>query len=467
MAKKINNKQVFSLLEVTKSIQRVLQKRYARTYWVKAEMNKLNHYEHSGHCYPDLIEKRGNKVIAQLRANLWKNDYQRIDKKFKQVLKEPLKDGVKILFEARIKFHPLYGLSLQICDIDPSFTLGDLAREKQETLSRLKKEGILNQNKQKKLPILPRRIAVISVETSNGYADFLNVLEAARIQKGFHFFHFLFPSLLQGDRAVDQLMNQLRKIRKVQEHFDLVVIIRGGGGEVGLSCYNHYKLAREIALFPLPVITGIGHSTNKTVAEMVAYQNAITPTKLGESLVTRFQDFSRAIEEVESRIVHIARHMLQAERHQLTSMSKQVQSGAQNILLAHSNGLQQYMHTLFRESKFKMQSAQRNLINQAVSLKKGTNRRYRAENQAIIRLETALSKNTRRHIAQEKTKLEHTQKKLKILSPQQVLKRGYSITLVNGKSVQSAESLKAGDVFQTRLYKGELTAKVESVKPNE
>src|SRR5688500_156033 len=171
-----DDKRIFTLLEVTSSIQRTLSERYKTSFWVKAEMNKINYYPHSGHCYPDLVEKKDGKVIAQLRSTLWKEDYLRINNSFLKVVKTPLRDGIKMLFCARIMFDPSHGLSLRIIDIDPAFALGELEREKQETIEELQKEGIFGKNKTLPLPLLPKRIAIISVQTSKGYADFIKVI---------------------------------------------------------------------------------------------------------------------------------------------------------------------------------------------------------------------------------------------------------------------------------------------------
>src|SRR5699024_7019962 len=303
MAETSQKRKIYSLSFVAKSIQKTIAKRYTQAYWIKAELNKLNYYQHSGHCYPELVEKKEGRVLTQIRSTLWKNDYQRINKSFLKLLKEPLKDGIKVLIFATIEFHPEYGLSLHILDIDPSFTLGDLEKEKQKSIEKLKKEGIFNQNKKIKFPVLPQRIAVISVQTSKGYADFLNVLGNAKKNNNYAFFQMLFPSLLQGDQAVFSLRKQLNRIRKVAHHFDIVVIVRGGGGEIGLTCYNNYELAKDIALFPIPVLTGIGHATNLTVAEMVAYKNAITPTGLAEELIRKFDEFAFPVEEYKKQVL--------------------------------------------------------------------------------------------------------------------------------------------------------------------
>ena len=350
MPETINERKVFSLIEVTTSIQKTIAERYKSSFWVKAEMNKLNHYSHSGHCYPELVEKNNGKVIAQMKANLWKSDFDRINHNFLRVLKEPLKDGVKILFCASLSFDPSHGLSLRILDVDPSFSLGELEREKQETLERLRREGIFNSNKTLKLPVLPQRIAIISVETSKGYSDFINVIE--NNQWGYKFFRFLFPSLLQGEKSIVSICHQLKQIKKVTKHFDVVAIIRGGGGDVGLSSYNNYELAKEIALFPIPVLTGIGHSTNETVAEMVSYKNAITPTELADFLIQKFHDFSMPIKKGEEIIVDRARRMLSDEKLRFKNLMKYFRSVTNSKLLRSKVEIKSQSESVLRQSRF-------------------------------------------------------------------------------------------------------------------
>jgi len=255
------DKTVFTLSEVARSIQKTLSDRYQRTYWIKAEMNKLNHYVHSGHCYPELLEKQDGKVTAEMRATLWKGDYNRINKQFITLTGEPLKNGITVLMQATIHFDPVHGLSLHIVDIDPAYSLGELEREKQFNIQALKERGIFDANKQLPFPLLPKRIAIISVETSKGLADFLKIIE--HNPDGYLFEYQLFPALLQGDKSISSIISQLQIIRQKIHHFDVIAIIRGGGGEVGLSAYNNLQLASAIATFPIPVITGIGHATNE------------------------------------------------------------------------------------------------------------------------------------------------------------------------------------------------------------
>ena len=221
-------RKIFSLSQVATSIQKTLAARYQSAYWVKVEINKLNHYSHSGHCYPDLVEKREGKVIAEMRSTLWKGDFYSINQRFLNTLQEPLKDGITVLMLVNIAFDPVYGISLRILDIDPSFSLGELAKEKQASIARLQKEKIFNANKALAFPVLPKRLAIISVETSKGYADFTKIID--NNPYAYKFEYRLFPALLQGDKAVQSIVDQLETVAGLLDHFDAVAIIRGGGG---------------------------------------------------------------------------------------------------------------------------------------------------------------------------------------------------------------------------------------------
>lgn len=295
-----NNKPVYSLTEISKSLRSVIAKTYSRPYYIKAEIVRLNYYPHSGHCYPELAEKEGNEIKTQMRAIIWASQFKEINNRFEKITGEPLKEGINILCLATIEYDVKYGLSLQIQDVEPTYTMGDMIKNKMLVIEQLKKEKIFNANKEKKLVLLPKRIAIISVETSKGYGDFMVTLENNPYH--FKFAHTLFPSILQGDKAVITIMARLDEIRSRTEEFDSVVIIRGGGGDVGLSCYDDYRLAAAVATFPLPVIAGIGHSTNITVTDMVAYQSKITPTDVANFFIDRFRKFNETLDEMKNRI---------------------------------------------------------------------------------------------------------------------------------------------------------------------
>lgn len=411
---KSTDRKIFSLSQVAKSIQKTLAERYGSAYWVKAEMNKLNHYSHSGHCYPDLVEKRDGKVIAEMRSILWKSDFQVINQRFLEILNEPLKDGVAVLILVNISFDPIYGMSLRILDIDPSFSLGELAREKQESIARLQKERIFDANKRLKFPVLPKRLAIISVETSKGYADFLKIID--NNPYNYKFEYRLFPALLQGDKAVQSIIEQLYTISNLTEEFDAVAIIRGGGGEIGLSCYNNYDLAKEIATFPLPVFTGIGHSTNETVSEMVAFKNAITPSELADLLIQRFHEFAVPVLEAEEYLKTRIGEYLTEKKMAIEQASRQFQLASGNLI-----GI---------------------------------------ETSKLLTFQSSLQLLARQHLRTESKALESLEKQVRLLSPENVLKRGFSLSYQNGEVIKSKHQIDTSVPLITKLHDGEVKSTI-------
>lgn len=462
MSELTSDRKIFSLFEITRSIQKTISERYKSSYWITAEMNKLNHYPQSGHCYPELVEKQDGKIIAQIRCNLWKDDYQKINLTFQRVINEPLKDGIKILFQATIAFHPIYGLSLRILNIDPSYTLGDIEKEKQDTIKRLREEGIFNNNKKLKLPIVPQRIALISVQTSKGYSDALRVFESANKSWGYKFFYMLFPSLLQGDKAIHSIIQQLKNIKRVIEHFDTVAIIRGGGGDIGLSCYNNYELAKEIALFPIPVITGIGHSTNETVAEMVAFANTITPTKFAEYLIQQFHNFSVPVKKAKENVIDKTKRLIHDQRIKFQTEVKLFDSIIRNTLIKSENEITQQVQSLSQQSVFRLKNEKENLVSLRETVNKETSLRYTSEKLSLIEFVMSLRKDSMACFNQLSLILDSTEKNIINMSPKNVMKRGYSITLLGDKSVSSFKQVKEGELLSTLVYEGTIKSVVQS-----
>lgn len=419
------------MTEVLNSISKTLAKRYTNAYWMKAEMNKLNYYSYSGHCYPELLEKKNGKVVAQARGIIWNSNFQQINKKFEAVLKEPLKDGITILLFARIVFSPVHGLSLQILDIDPSYSLGVLELEKLQAIQRLKEEQLFFKNKRIQFPLLPQRVAIVSVETSKGYADFLKIIQ--NNPKKYAFNLTLFPARLQGELAVVDIINQLTRIKKQAEHFDLVTIIRGGGGDVGLSSFNNYELAKAIAEHPLPVITGIGHATNETLSEMVAYRNAITPTECAQMLLTCFEEADNYRQQLSQQLIHHIQKGLQQSHYRYNNYKQLFLSAAQHHLTQQK--LQQSFHLnhIKRSLKSYLNQTQINFVFQ----------------------QQQLGKVTQYHLQETTKRWKTLAKTLQLIDPTNVLKRGFSITRFKGKSIHPGEALPlAGEEIETILYQG-------------
>ncbi|WP_433896890.1 exodeoxyribonuclease VII large subunit [Sphingobacterium mizutaii] len=414
MPELMDNKTVFTLLEVSRSIQKTIAERYKSLYWIKAEMNKLNHYSHSGHCYPELLEKKEGKVVAEMRSILWKMDYQRINRQFLEVLGEPLREGITMLFQAGISYDPLYGFSLKIVDIDPTFVLGELEKEKRESIKKLTEEGVFDANKRLPFPLIPKRLAIISVETSKGLSDFFKIINGN--PWGYKIECTLFPALLQGDKSISSIIKQLEVIAIKLEDFDAVAIIRGGGGDVGLSSYNNYFLSKAIAIFPIPVLTGIGHSTNETVSEMVAYKNAITPSELADFLLQKFHNFAIPVDNALERMLRAVRRNFEEENLKLKHIVSSISWNSKTLLLkdkSELNGLQ-----------------------------------------------THLIRFSRQNIKENQAQLQHLERMLGIVNPIHILKRGFSIVRIDGKSVHKLDQVEIGAELEIQLEDGKIISKV-------
>ena len=478
-----DQRQIFTLKQVALSIKKTIEDRYHQMYWVKAEMHKLNLYP-SGHCFPELLQKEDGKILAQMTASIWSHNYQRINKKFVEIVKEPLREDSTLLMQVKIVFHETYGLSLQILDIDPNYALGELQRERQETLLRLQKENLLNLNQSLPFPLLPKRIAIISADTSKGLSDFRKVVD--KNPWNYTFFTVLFQAYLQGDIAVKSIQEQLRKIEKVKHHFDVVLIVRGGGGEVGLSCYNNFELCKSIATFPLPILTGIGHSTNLTVAEMVAYRNAITPTELGDFLIQSFHNFSVPVKDAIKTIRTYSKNTLELENKSLTSELKLFKNATTQRLNETKNHLVNASTSVRTNAKFSLAREKENVLNSQKLIKKSAKDVFSIETSSIaslienvgkrIQFELKIKKGEveraveifpkiiQNKLNSQKNTLQQLEQSVKLMDPIQVLKRGYSITLIEGKTIKENTEIKPGKTIITKTYFGEIESQVVKKK---
>jgi exodeoxyribonuclease VII large subunit len=459
----MSEKQVFTLQQVVRSIKKTLEDRYTQNYWVKAEMHKLNKYP-SGHAFPELVQKDENKIVAQITGTIWKQQLERINTKFIEVVKEPLREGTSLLLLVKINYSETFGLGLQILDIDPSYSLGELQKQREETLRKLAKEGLLNLNQKLHFPILPKRVAIISADSSKGLSDFLQVLQEN--EKSYFIFTHLFNAYLQGDVAVQSIISALKKIKRVKDHFDIVIIVRGGGAEVGMTCYNNYDLCKAIAEFPLPVLTGIGHSTNLNVAEMVSFRNEITPTKLAEFLLQTFREFEQETKRLNREMI--------AHSLQIIDKTKQDFNGQVRI---------------FKHASLRFTDSLKNELNQQIIELKNTTRYFlKNENDAVLSLKNDYRIVTKEIITAERntlsliskpikgsllhfferkeSDLEQLEKTVNILNPSNVLQRGYSLTLLNGKILSAKNKPKKGDLIESKTNSLTLFSRVEKTSDN-
>ncbi len=449
---------IFSLKQVTGIIQSKIELQFPSSFWVRAEINRLGHNPHSQHAYPELVEKENGRIVAQMGATLFARTFQAINANFLKVLNEPLKDGINALLHVKIQYSPLYGLSLNVIDIDPTYTLGELERERLETIKKLKSEGIFDTNKKLKQPLVIQRLAIISGEGTQGFSDFISVLKNNEF--GYAFYSHVFSAVMQGDAAIESIQKQLRRIERVQKHFDAVIIIRGGGGNVGMTCYNNYHLSRSIALFPLPVFTGIGHSTNEFVADLVAAKTSITPTGIATYLVDRMREIEIPLLNAKEIILREIPERLRSERQIWEEYAFELRSLARlemNRNREFQDRLAQKMIFKTNKSLSKEHVYQENLLNTITNASKNL---LRTEKQTLKMNTDQLVRGSKQLYNIQLQRIESLSETVRLLNPIELLKRGYSITTNERGILKSVKDIKSGEEIITQFQDGSIKSTV-------
>ena len=405
--------EALSLYDLNALVRRSLEQCLPDEYWVQAELSDVR-TNSTGHCYLEFIQKdsRSNNLIAKARGTIWANVYRLLKPYFEESTGQAFVSGIKVLVQVTISFHELYGYSLTVQDIDPTYTLGDMARRRREILKQLEEEGVLTLNKELEMPVLPQRIAVVSSPTAAGYGDFCHQLK--NNSRGFFFHTELFPALMQGDRVEESVLSALDAILNRQEDFDAVVIIRGGGATSDLSGFDTYLLAAACAQFPLPIITGIGHERDDTVLDSVAHTRVKTPTAAAEYLINCMELAADELEVLISQLHESVRSRLTEEHRKLISY--------------------------------------RNRIPSAVV------RRVSDAKLALLTTRKDISLAVQTSLSRQRHRLELLQQRLADASPEKMLARGYSITLKDGKVGKNAAMLNEEDEIITRFYRGEVAS---------
>ena len=403
--------QALSLYELNGLVKRSIRSCLPDTYWVQAELSDVRS-NYSGHCYLEFIQKDagGNNLIAKARGAIWSNIYKMLKPYFEQETGQAFTSGIKVLVQVSVEFHELYGYSLTVLDIDPTYTVGDMERKRREILRQLEEEGVIDLNKELEMPMLPQRIAVISSATAAGYGDFCNQL--VNNPRGYGFRTELFPAIMQGERVEESILSALDAINNRLEEFDVVVIIRGGGATSDLSGFDAYLLAASCAQFPLPIITGIGHERDDTVIDKVAHTRVKTPTAAAEFLIAKIDKCADVLDEMSFRLMQGVRNRLLWEHRRIENLAQRIPST---------------VYKRIADAKYDLLSAQRDL--QMAS---------------------------RQFLSAKKHRLELLQQRLNDALPEKQLARGYSITLKDGKAVKDASLLKEGDKLITMFYQGQV-----------
>ena len=426
-----------SLLELNALVRRSLEQCLPDEYWIQAELSDVRSNT-TGHCYLEFVQKdpRSNNLVAKARGMIWNNIYRLLKPYFEETTGQLFTSGIKVLVKVTVQFHELYGYSLTVLDIDPAYTLGDMARRRREILLQLEEEGVLTLNKELEIPILPQRIAVISSATAAGYGDFCHQLQ--QNSGGFFFYTELFPALMQGNQVEESVLAALDRINARINEFDVVVIIRGGGATSDLSGFDTYLLAAACAQFPLPIITGIGHERDDTILDMVAHTRMKTPTAVAEFLIGQMDKAAGEVEELQQDVCSLATEILSRQKNFLQSLGSRLPVLAINRIERNRSQLQRMgmqlptdAHAFLNQWASKLEAMQVRLAN---------------------RVESSLAERNRF--------IQLTEQFIKMASPDYVLKRGYSLTLKDGKIIKQADGLAIGDELVTRFADGEVRSTV-------
>ena len=471
-----------SLYELNHLIKGVLQEGLSSQFWIKAEMSDVRSNQ-NGHCYLEFIEKdrTGRTIVAKARAMIWANTFHILRAYFESSTKQSFSSGLKVLVLVSVEFHELYGFSLTVHDIDPSYTLGDQAMNRAAIIRQLNEDGVLTLNKELEFNQPSNRIAVISSPTAAGYEDFCDQLD--KNSYGFAFYLKLFPSIMQGDRAEDSIIAALEKIYDHQDFFDAVVIIRGGGASSDLSCFDSYLLAASCAQFPLPIITGIGHERDETVLDIVAHSRAKTPTAVAEFLITQMSVELETINAIQSELAIVTNELLLAEGVTLNSYQSQTAfalkswSKEQDALIATIKvDLKKTINLLARDSTddlaYYEENLKRNVLqlvkennslldNCGETLKRSISYLVKKDSQTLSIAGENLKKITAQILKSEEQNIDILEKHLSLMSPHTILKKGYSLTFLNNKVVKDAKALKNGDRLETLFAEGKTISIVE------
>ena len=428
------DKQALSLVELNQRIRMTLEQAFPDTYWVRAEMSDVRENGASGHCYLEFIEKdpRSGQLLAKVRGAIWAKTFRLLKPYFEMETGQRFVSGLEVLVRVTVDFHELYGLSLTVVDIDPAYTLGDMARKRLEIIRQLQEEGVFELNKELPLPLLPRRIALISSPTAAGYEDFMNQLTHNRA--GYPFYVKLFPALMQGERTEESVIAALDQIYAHQELFDVVALLRGGGATSDLNSFDSYLLAANCAQFPLPILTGIGHERDDTVVDLVAHTRLKTPTAVAEFLIARMDQAAQTVEELQQTMTQSASVRLLQEKQRLQSYATRFpalvgQRMERNRTLLHQLGAK------------------------LPTMAQGFVARKRV---TVDQLTMQLRNATTTHLAEKQRFLQLQEQFVRMASPDYILRRGYSLTLREGKIIKRAEELQAGEELTTRFMDGEV-----------
>jgi len=448
-----------SLTELQLIIRDSLYLALPGTYWVMAEISELKE-NNAGHCYLELIEKQSDEknVRARVKAIIWSNRYRFLKAFFENVTGESLREGLKILVKTKVEYHELYGLSLIISDIDPAFTLGEMAMKRQQIIKRLEQEGVFSMNKELAFPAVPQRIAVISSKNAAGYSDFINHLKSNSFR--YVFYTALIETPLQGTETEQGVINALDQIAVNSHLFDVVVIIRGGGSQSDLSWFDSYNIAYHITQFPLPVITGIGHDKDVSVTDMVANISLKTPTAVADFLIDSVSGAENHIIEMSSDIIAASRIIIEKNKNRVESSGIKLFPLTRIMMSEVRQRLSSQIIEIINIGK--------ELIIRAGLIPANHNSRLSSASRILASgKDTLISSHRQRLITDtincfsaNNIMLKGLENTLQLLNPENILERGFSITSLKGRILKNTDKIMKDDQIDTQLYVGSIRSRV-------
>lgn len=477
--------QQLTLSELNEQIKGALLNAFPGAVWVVAEVSELKE-NRSGHCYLELVEKEGDNIMARSRATIWSYTYRMLKPYFETTTGQFFSQGIKVLVQATVEYHPAFGLSLNIKDIDPTYTVGDMALQRKEIIDRLQKEGVFDMNRELELPLVPQKIAVISSATAAGYQDFMDQLENNEF--GFKFYTHLFEAYMQGAEAVHSIIQALELIFQDEDFFDAVVIIRGGGATADLSSFDNYELAINITQFPLPVITGIGHEKDDTIIDLVAHTRLKTPTAVAEFLINGMERFYSHLLEIENGVVNYARDVLETQQNKLERMveglsysvsgfiqqkqksitraGNQLQRSVSNYSYKKQDELSHIKHQIGTELSVWFVETKNHINRQRRVLKRVTGEAVLKKHGELQHVQDLLISETQRQLFKEHERLKLNENTIRLLNPENVLKRGFTLTLKDGKIIKSVNDVESGEELTTKFADGQVKSKITKKTKN-
>ncbi len=449
----------YTLSELQHEIKESISEQFPFAVWIVAEINTLTRHK-SGHCYMELVQKSktSNSIIAQARATVWANKFSFISAYFESETDSELAAGMNVMLQVTITYHEVYGLSLNVIGINPTYTIGDMERAKKEIIARLINEGVFDMNKTQSFPAVVQNIAVISSSTAAGYGDFVNHLETNTY--GYHINITLFEAAMQGEQTETSILDALNRIGEEYENYDAVAIIRGGGSKNDLSWFDNYNIAYMVTQFPLPVISGIGHERDESIVDMVAHTRMKTPTAVANFIIDYNAQFEEQVDSTSSEIFDIAKDFLMSSEMYLNNMTMSIMK-IRSLLSKHTERCDRIMSEIRTGLNVRMKEEEMKLNMIGNKLETSPKRLISEHESHLNGIKELISRTTKHRIEKANEKLSFLEHRLTLNDPRTILKRGYSITRINGKVVTNDLETNDGDIMETLLYDGKVTSVVK------